>query len=93
MSGQLVLTPAHCQADIELIFAPIINAGQANRRFTWQQTVPLTTWTVAHNLSSYPSVTVVDQGASVVIADVHYVDANTVQITFGTPQTGRAFFN
>lgn len=93
MIDDLVLQPIDDQEEIDLVFAPVINAGQSNKRFTWNQTVPLNTWTVPHNLNAFPSVTVVDTLGDRVGVDVHYVDANIVQISFGSPQIGRAFLN
>jgi len=57
------------------------------------QSSPAAVWTVAHNLGSYPSVTVVDTGGTVVDPDVHYNDQNTLTIVFGSATTGRAFLN
>ena len=48
-------------------------------------------WTVVHNLGRYPSVTVSDTGNNSVIADVHYVDFNQLEITFTAPTAGRAY--
>ena len=59
----------------------------------FEQTTPLATWTVPHNLNRYPSVTVTDHLGAVLLADVQYVDANTVQINHSVPMTGRAYCN
>ena len=57
------------------------------------QGTPNTIWTVAHNLAKRPSVSVVDSGDSVVIPNVAYVDVNTVQLTFGSATSGKAYVN
>ena len=54
---------------------------------------PSATWTVAHNLGKWPAVDVVDTGNSVVIPSATYIDINTVQLTFGSPTSGKAFVN
>lgn len=60
---------------------------------SFEQTTPLATWTFAHNLNRYPAVTVTDHLGAVVLADVQYVDANTVQIKHSVPTVGRAYCN
>ena len=57
------------------------------------QTITATTWNVAHNLGKWPSVSVIDTGNSVVIPDVHYVDANNLQLSFGSATSGKAYLN
>jgi hypothetical protein len=61
--------------------------------FTFQQDVPSALWSVTHDLNRFPSVTVVDTGGSEVWPDVHYLDAMSVDLAFGSPTTGRAYFN
>jgi hypothetical protein len=50
-------------------------------------------WAVAHGLGKYPSVEVVDTGNSVIIPDVHYVDANNLTLNFGSSISGKAYLN
>jgi hypothetical protein len=50
-------------------------------------------WTITHNLGSYPSVTVVDSGNTVVIGEVDYTNANILTITFSAAFSGCAFLN
>ena len=50
-------------------------------------------WNGVHKLNKRPSVTVVDSGDSVIISDVHYVDNNTVTLTFGNATSGKAYCN
>lgn len=58
-----------------------------------EQGVASAVWTVQHNLNKYPSVTVVDSSENVIIADVEYIDANTVKITMKGASKGRAYLN
>lgn len=60
--------------------------------FEWTQSIPLSVWTVPHNLERYPSVTVAISD-DVVISDVRYIDENIVQITHGSPLTGKVYCN
>jgi hypothetical protein len=57
------------------------------------QLVPLSSWEIEHNLSKYPSVTIVDSGGTIVIGDVVYNSENKVTVTFGSAFSGKAYFN
>lgn len=61
--------------------------------YTHTQTLPLATWTVAHNLGRRPSVTVTDHLGNVVLADVRYVDNDLIQINHSAPLAGFAYVN
>ena len=54
---------------------------------------PLVIWTLAHGLNRFPSVTLVDTAGDQVGADVSYLDANTIQVSFGSPTAGSAYLN
>lgn len=64
-----------------------------DKNFVFSQNVASDLWYVVHNLSKYPSVTVVDSGMNVVIGEVTYMDENTLQIEFTVPFSGRAYLN
>ena len=53
----------------------------------------LAVWTVTHNLNRFPSVTVVDSAGDEIYANVDYVDANNLTVTFATPTTGTVYLN
>ena len=55
------------------------------------QVTPLTTWTVVHSLGRFPIVTVVDSGNSELLADLQYVDVNSLTLTFGASTSGKAY--
>ena len=67
--------------------------GSGDKNYVHTQGTPNTIWNVVHNLDKYPSVTVVDSGNSVVIPNVAYVDADVVQLTFGSATSGKAYVN
>jgi len=48
-------------------------------------------WTVVHNLGRYPSVTVSDTNNDSVVADIHYVDLNQLQVILANPTAGKAY--
>jgi hypothetical protein len=50
-------------------------------------------WTVTHNLGSFPSVTVVDSGNTVVVGDVDYISSQQLRITFAASFSGCVFLN
>lgn len=54
---------------------------------------PAMLWHVVHNLGRYPSVIVVDTANDIVLADVKYVDANTIDINFSASTAGTVFLN
>lgn len=50
-------------------------------------------WTIMHNLSRRPSVTVVDSGGNVQIGEVLYVSDNEVRVYFVSAFGGYAYLN
>jgi hypothetical protein len=62
-------------------------------QFVFTQGSPSATWSIAHNLGYFPSVTVVDTGGSEIIPTLVYVDIDHVTLTFGSPTSGKAYFN
>ena len=69
------------------------SAGPGDLHYTFTQLTAAATWTVAHNLGKYPSVSIVDTGNTQLMADVHYVDANNLTISFGAATSGSAYIN
>jgi hypothetical protein len=69
------------------------NAGAGGSAYIHTQSAPASTWTIAHNLNRYPSVTVVDSANSVVIGNVTYLDTNNLVVTFSAPFSGYAYLN
>lgn len=55
------------------------------------QAVAASVWTITHNLGRYPSVTVSDLANNAVVADVHYLSTDQLEIVFNTPTAGRAY--
>lgn len=72
--------------------------SEASTGIRWQtyrhvQSVPASSWTIAHNLGCWPSVTVIDSAGSVVIGKVSYISNNQVLLEFASPFSGEAFIN
>lgn len=64
-----------------------------NQTYIYDQIASSDTWIINHNLSSLPSVTVVDSAGSVVVGDVSYTDGNQIIITFTSAFSGKAYLN
>lgn len=64
-----------------------------DKSYVHEQHTPDTTWVIHHNLSKFPSVTVVDSGGTNVVGNIVYDTVNTVTLTFSAAFSGKAFFN
>jgi hypothetical protein len=67
--------------------------GGGDKNFVFSQLSASASWSVAHNLGKNPAVTVVDSGGNELLVDVDYIDVNNCTLVFGSPTSGRAFFN
>ena len=63
------------------------------RGYIHEQGIASAVWTVQHNLNKYPSVTVVDSSENEIVAEIEYLDKNSVQITMTGASKGRAYLN
>lgn len=61
--------------------------------FQYIQTIPSTTWIIVHNLQKFPALEVIDSGGTTIEGDIHYIDKNTVQLTFSAAFSGTATCN
>ena len=64
-----------------------------DKTFIFTQSIPQTVWNITHNLNKFASVTVVSDQNQVMIGNVSYINANTVQLTFSAPFSGKAYLN
>lgn len=80
---------------VEIItVAPVFPPGSgSDETYIHDQTLPATTWIIYHQLNRYPSVTVVDSSKRECIAQVQYIDNNTIHITVTNAFSGQAFLN
>ena len=62
-----------------------------SRTFIYNQNGASNTWVIEHNLGSFPSVTVVDSGDSIVTGNVVYNTENKITITFFSRSNAVAF--
>ncbi len=68
-------------------------AQGSDLNYVHNQMAASATWTVAHNLNKYASITVVDSSNEVVMGDIDYTDMNNVTLSFVAPFSGKAYFN
>lgn len=61
--------------------------------YTHNQSVLAASWPVAHGLGKFPAVDVIDSGGSFLLADVAYIDVNTLTVNFAAPTSGKAYLN
>lgn len=61
--------------------------------FVYEQPVGSLKWIVNHNLGKKPSVRLEDLAGSDLMAEVDYIDNNTLEIKFAIPVAGTAFLN
>mgnify|MGYP003648368335 CR=1 FL=1 len=74
-------------------FATFTISTRADKSFTFTQLVPAATWNVTHNLSKFPSVSVVNNNNILMYGDTTYIDNNNLTITFSGGFSGKAYLN
>ena len=74
-------------------FAVFTLSTQPAPTFIFNQAVASATWTVNHNLSKFPSVTMVLNTGQKGYGDVTYIDDNNLTITFASAESGKAYMN
>lgn len=70
-----------------------VNKTSPDYQYVHSQTLASSTWTIAHNLNKFPSVTVVDSAGTVVNGEIKYVNKNEVNLIFSSEFSGKAYFN
>lgn len=69
------------------------NPVDSDKHFTFTQATPSATWTITHGLNKYPSIIIVDSAGTEVVGDIKYTDINTIQVTFTSEFSGKAYLN
>jgi len=67
--------------------------GTPGGSFVFNQIATSAHWVVTHGLNFFPAVTALDSAGSMIAGDVHYVDANTVEVYFSTPSSGTLYLS
>jgi len=50
-------------------------------------------WTVMHNLSKYPNVTILDSAGTLVIGEIEYISKNILVLRFAAEFSGKAYLS
>ncbi len=64
-----------------------------DRTLVFTQGTASTSWSIAHNMGKFPSVTVVNTAGDEVEADVTFIDANNLSLAFASAFSGSAYLN
>jgi hypothetical protein len=67
--------------------------AEGDKHYTHNQSVASATWSVAHNLNKFPSVSVVLSTGQKGYGDVTYTDANNLTVSFAGLESGKAYIN
>lgn len=78
-------------ADIETRINGLARGSDLN--YIHNQSQPLDTWSITHNLNKYPSVTVIDSAGSTVEGTITYISNEEIKIEFSSPFSGKAILN
>ena len=57
------------------------------------QDTPAKVWTIKHNLGKMPNVKILTSDGQLCLADIYYVDENTVRIELGGSESGKAYLD
>lgn len=93
LQSALALEKQAREAEDNSLQEQITAIAQKENGYIHEQGIASAVWTVQHNLDKYPSVTVVDSAENEIVAEVEYLDKNTVQITMTGASKGRAYLN
>lgn len=102
VGGSDPLTPADIGAETPSGAQAKADQAEANAKaytdnktttYIHYQTLPSNNWIINHNLTKYPSVTIVDSAGNVVVGEVKYIDNNTINISFAGVFAGTAYLN
>jgi len=69
----------------------IAASALSGNRYVFDQSVAATTWTIVHNLNTFPGVVVIDSAGTVCEGEVDYSDNTTVVVSFNSPFGGKAY--
>lgn len=76
---------------VEDFLNSLVPKGQAT--YVYNQVTMSKVWVINHNLARMPNVTIADTSGNVVLADIIYIDENTIEISFGEEAIGTAYLN
>lgn len=68
-----------------------IDAG--DKTYTHVQASANSVWDITHNMNKMPSVTIINSANELSFANIEYVNANRLKLTFSAAISGKAFLN
>ena len=97
-NANFTFVASHGNLASEKYYGLIIYPGGASevagdKHYTHNQSVASVTWTIAHNLSKFPSVTVALSTGQQGFGDVTFIDENNLTINFSAAKSGSAYLN
>lgn len=76
-----------------IIYPGGASEATGDKHYTHNQSTASITWTIAHNLNKFPSVTVALSTGQQGFGDVTFIDENNLTITFAGAESGKAYMN
>jgi hypothetical protein len=67
--------------------------GGGDKNYVHTQGSAASVWSVTHSLGKYPTVEIVDSGNNALLTDIHYIDVNSLTVSFAGPASGKAYCN
>ena len=89
--GSAKCTPAN-RNEWFVVTEPVASST-IDKNYVFTQTSPSDSWTVNHNLDKRCSVQVIGNDFKEVVADITWINNNTVQVDFNTATTGYVYCN
>ena len=68
-----------------------VDASGAAQQYIHTQAVPSATWTINHNLSGFPVVTIVDSANTVGLGEIEYPNPSQIIVRFSSSFSGKAY--
>ena len=70
-----------------------VTPAVSDKHFVFTQTLPSTAWVIQHNLSKFPSITVIDTANTVVYGEYIFNSINQTTLNFSSAFAGKAYLN
>lgn len=68
-------------------------SGAGDKTYVHIQASAMTVWSITHNLSKYPSISIFDSLGRSIWANPLHINANQLTITFSAAVSGKAYLN
>lgn len=91
--AQLLITTDTCELYVGTgsgIMPVYVGEGRVTNTFSFNQSTPLSTWTITHNLGLSPAVIVEDSTKTQVFVETVFTNMNTVTLHFSGAESGSA---